>query len=134
LKNRVDPAIEEAVAAFATEQPAYGLLRVSNELKKLGIFVSPGGVRSIWQPHDVETFQMRMKALEAKAAAENLVFTAAQLQTLEKGRVEKEAQGEIETEHPGYLDAQDTYYVGTLKGVGRITSRRLSTATPKWLV
>ena len=33
---------------------------------------------------------------------------------------EKQVQGEIETEHPGYLGAQDTFYVGTLKGVGRI--------------
>lgn len=120
LKNRVDPAIEEAVEAFATEQPAYGQLRVSNELKKRGIFVSPGGVRSIWQRHDMETFQKRLKALEAKAAAENLIFTESQLQALEKARVEKEASGEIETDHPGYLGAQDTYYVGTLKGVGRI--------------
>ena len=120
LKNRVDPAVEEAVTTFATEQPAYGQLRVSNELKKRGIFVSPGGVRSIWQRHDLETFQKRLKALEAKAAAENLVFTEAQLQALERARVEKEAHGEIETEHPGYLGAQDTYYVGTLKGVGRI--------------
>ena len=51
--------------------------------------------------------------LQTKAAAENLVFTENQLQVLEKARVEKEAQGEIETEHPGYLGAQDTYYVGT---------------------
>jgi transposase InsO family protein len=120
LKNRVDPVIEEAVVVIATEQPAFGQLRVSNELKKRGIFVSPGGVRSIWQRHDLETFQKRLKALEAKAAAENLVFTESQLQALEKARVEKEAHGEIETEHPGYLGAQDTYYVGTLKGVGRI--------------
>lgn len=120
IKNRVDPAIEEAVVAFAIDQPAYGQLRVSNELKKSGIFVSPGGVRSIWQRHNLETFQKRLKALEAKAAAENLIFTESQLQALEKARVEKEATGEIETEHPGYLGAQDTYYVGTLKGVGRI--------------
>jgi len=120
IKNRVDPAIEEAVVAFAIDQPAYGQLRVSNELKKRGIFVSPGGVRSIWQRHDLETFQKRLKALEAKAAAENLIFTESQLQALEKARVEKEATGEIETEHPGYLGSQDTYYVGTLKGVGRI--------------
>jgi len=120
LKNRVDPAIEEAVATMATEQPAYGQLRVSNELKKRGIFVSPGGVRSIWQRHNLETFRKRLQALETKAAAENLVLTENQLQALEKARVEKEAQGEIETEHPGYLGAQDTYYVGTIKGVGRI--------------
>lgn len=120
LKNRVDPAIEAAVTAIALDQPAFGQLRVSNELKKRGIFVSPGGARSIWQRHNLETFQKRLKALEEKAAAENLVFTESQLQALEKARVEKEAHGEIETEHPGYLGAQDTYYVGTLKGVGRI--------------
>ena len=120
LKNRVDPAIETAVVNFAVEQPAYGQLRVSNELKKQGIFVSPGGVRSIWQRHDLETFKKRLKVLEAKSAAENLVLTEAQLQALEHAREEKQALGEIETEHPGYLGAQDTYYVGTIKGVGRI--------------
>lgn len=79
VKNRVDPAIEEAVASFAFEQPAYGQFRVSNELKKKGIFVSPGGVRSIWLRHHLETFKKCLKALEAKSAAENLVLTEAQL-------------------------------------------------------
>lgn len=120
VKNRVDSAIEEAVVKMATELPAYGQLRVSNELKKQGLFVSPGGVRGIWQRHNLETFQKRLKALEEKAAKENLIFTESQLQALERAKGEKEAHGEIETAHPGYLGAQDTYYVGTLKGVGRI--------------
>lgn len=120
VANRVDPAVEEAVVAFAIDQPAYGQQRVSNELKKRGIFVSPGGVRSIWLRHDLETFKKRLKALEAKAAQENFILTEAQLKALEQAREEKEAYGEIETEHPGYLGAQDTFFVGTLKGVGRI--------------
>lgn len=119
-KNRVDEEIEKAVIAFAIEQPAYGQLRASNELKKKGVFVSAGGVRSIWLRNDLETFKKRLKALEAKAAQENLIFTEDQLKALEKAKEEKVAQGEIETEHPGYLLAQDTYYVGTVKGVGRI--------------
>src|SRR5687767_8437001 len=49
LKKRVSPDIEAAVIEFATEQPAYGQVRVANELKKRGLFVSPGGVRGIWQ-------------------------------------------------------------------------------------
>lgn len=119
-KNRVDPAIEEAVLAIAIENPALGQLRVSNALKQEGVFVSPGGVRSIWLRHDLETFKKRLKALEEKAAAENLVLTEAQLQAMEKAKEQREAHGEIETEHPGYLGSQDTYYVDTIKGIGRI--------------
>jgi transposase InsO family protein len=120
LKNRVDPEIEKAVVDLAIENPALGQLRVSNELRKQGVFISPGGVRSVWLRHDIETFKKRLKALEAKAAQEGLVLTEEQLAALERAKQEKEAHGEIETEHPGYLGAQDTFYVGTIKGVGRI--------------
>jgi transposase InsO family protein len=120
LKNRVDEQIEKAVVEFAIEQPAYGQLRVSNELKKQGVLISPGGVRSVWLRNDLETFSKRLKALEAKAAQENLILTEEQLRAMEKAKQEKEAHGEIETHHPGYLGSQDTFYVGTLKGVGRI--------------
>ena len=120
IKNRVEEHVEKAVIEFAIEKPAYGQLRTSNELKKKGLFVSPGGVRSIWLRHDLETFKKRLKALEAKAAQENLILTEEQVRALEKAKDEKESLGEIESLHPGYLGAQDTYYVGTLKGVGRI--------------
>ena len=120
LKNRVSHEVEQAVCAMALEQPAFGQLRVSNELKKKAILVSPAGVRNVWMRHDLETFKKRLKALEAKMAQENLILTEAQLIALEKAKEKKEAEGEIETEHPGYLGAQDTFYVGNIKGVGRI--------------
>ena len=120
-KNRVEPAVEEAVVQFATDYPAYGQQRVSNELKKRGIFISPGGVRSVWLRHNLENFKKRLKALEDKLAADQaMILTEAQLKALEKAKEQREAEGEIETEHPGYLGAQDTYYVGTIKGIGRI--------------
>jgi transposase InsO family protein len=120
VKNRVAPEIEEKVVDLACQQPAWGQLRVSNQLRKDGMFISPGGVRSVWLRHDLQTFKLRLKALEAKVAQEGLVLTEEQLAALERAKHQKEAHGEIETEHPGYLGSQDTFYVGTLKGVGRI--------------
>jgi transposase InsO family protein len=96
-------------------------VRVANELTKRGIFVSPTGVRSVWLRHDLQTFGRRLKALEARLAQQpGAVLTESQVRAMEKARQEKEAHGEIETAHPGYLGAQDTYYVGTIKSIGRI--------------
>ena len=121
LANRVDDTTEQAVLTMAVEFPAYGQTRVSNELRKQGVFVSPSGVRSIWLRHDLANFKARLKALEAKVAADGgLILTEAQVQALEKKAQDDEACGEIETAHPGYLGSQDTFYVGTLKGVGRV--------------
>lgn len=120
LKNRVDPEVEEAVVKMAFDYPAYGQQRVCNELRKQGIFVSAGGVRSVWQRHDLEVFDKRLKALEARVAQDGLILTEAQMIAMERKQEKREAFGEIETEHPGYLGAQDTYYVGNIKGVGRI--------------
>ena len=119
-KNRVEEHLEKAVLEIALEKPAFGQVRVANELTQRGLFVSPTGVRSVWLRRDLETFRKRLKALEAKAAQEHMILTEEQLRALERAREEKEAHGEIETAHPGYLGTQDTYYVGTIKSVGRI--------------
>jgi len=119
-KNRVPAHIEDAVLSLAIENPALGQLRAANTLKQRGILLSAGGVRSIWMRNGLETFKKRLKALERKSAKEGILLTEEQLKCLEKAKHEKEAYGEIETEHAGYLIAQDTYFVGTMKGVGRI--------------
>lgn len=119
-RNRIDPEIETAVTSYAIEQPAHGQTRASNELRRRGVFVSPGGVRSIWLRHDLARFPERLKALEAKVAEEGILLTESQVQALERKKLEDEEHGEIETAHPGYLGSQDTFYVGTLKGVGRV--------------
>lgn len=106
--------IEQAVVEFAIEQPAYGV-RVSSELKKRAICVSSAGVLTIWGRHDLRTFQ-RLEALSAKVAQDGIILTEDQRCARGKAQQDKEAHGEIETEHPGYLDSQDAYYVGNLEG------------------
>jgi hypothetical protein len=108
LKNRIEKELEEAVVAYAAEQPAHGQARASNELRKKGMSVSPSTVRSVWLRHDLETFQKRLKALEAKVAQDGLILSDTQVAALERKKQDQESKGEIETHHPGYLGAQDT--------------------------
>lgn len=120
LKNRVDSETEQAVLKYAIDFPAHGQVRTSNELRKLSIFISPSGVRSIWLRNDLENFKKRLIALERQVAENGIILTDEQVAALERKKHDDEVCGEIETAHPGYLGSQDTFYVGNLKGVGRI--------------
>ena len=120
IRNRVDPAVESTVIEYALEEPAHGQTRASNELRKRGTFVSPSGVRSIWLRHGLARFRDRLKALSDRVAQDGLILTESQVAAMERKKEDDAACGEIETAHPGYLGSQDTYYVGTFKGIGRV--------------
>src|SRR5215213_10994109 len=102
LANRTPPEIEVIIVELSLEQPAFGQIRVANEVRQRGHSISPAGVRGVWQRHDLETMKKRLKALEAKVAQDGLVLTESQLAALEKAKSEKEAHGEFESECPGY--------------------------------
>lgn len=132
IRNRIERSIELAVKAYALEQPAFGQVRVSNELRKRGVFVSASGVRCVWLRHDLESFKKRLSALEKHIAETGDVLTEAQVSALERKQDDDAVHGEIETAHPGYLGSQDTFYVGTLKGVGRVYQQTFVDTYSKW--
>jgi len=106
LKNRVPEYVEKAVVDLAIENPALGQKRASWELQQKGVMVSSSGIRSIWLRHDLETMTKRLKALEARSAQEGILLTEDQLAALEKAKQKREAHGEIESDHPGFLAAR----------------------------
>ncbi len=112
IGNRVAPEIEDKVLNYSLQYPTHGQVRVANELKKEGIQISDGGVRSIWLRHNLQIASLRLKRLEKWSAENSQVLTESQVQALEEAKQEKEAHGEIESHHPGFLLGQDTYYVG----------------------
>jgi transposase InsO family protein len=120
IGNRVAPEIEQKLLEYSLEFPTHGQVRAANELKRQGIQISPGGVRSVWLRHDLQTKPLRLKRLEKWAAENTGVLTESQVQALETAKEEEEAHGEIESHHPGYLVAQDTCYLGYIKGIGRL--------------
>lgn len=120
IANRLSPEIEKKVLDYSLENPTHGQVRVANELKSKGIQISDGGVRGIWSRHDLLRKGERLRRLEKYAAETGKVLTEAQVAALENAKEEKQAHGEIETFHPGFLFGQDTYYVGYIKGVGKI--------------
>lgn len=81
---------------------------------------------------NLESFKKRLSALERHIAETGAVLTEAQVQALEKKQEDDVAHGEIETAHPGYLGSQDTFYVGTIKGVGRIYQQTFVDTYSKW--
>jgi len=118
--NRVAVEIEEKVLDHSLQYPTHGQVRTANELKKSGIQISAGGVRSIWMRHNLQVKSLRLKRLEQWAAENTEVLTESQVKALEDAKEAREVHGEVESPHPGFLVAQDTFYVGTIKGVGRI--------------
>jgi len=117
--NRVPAEIEEAVLAHSLDHPCHGALRVEQELRLKGLAVSSGGIRGVWQRHGLLTKHERLLRLEKQTADRQIALSDEQIQLLERFSPEFRER-HIEAQHTGSLVAVDTFFVGTLKGVGKI--------------
>lgn len=117
--NRVAPEIEQKILDYALTFPTHGPQRVSNELRLTATEVSPGGVRGVWLRRGIETRYKRLMRLEQHAQGDTLVLSDAQIRLLERHSVEFRCR-HVEASWPGELLNQDTFYWGTLKGVGKV--------------
>jgi len=120
INNRTDPATERLILDHALAFPAHGQRRVSNELSKLGILISPSGVRSIWAKHGLSQLEDRLKAMKNKVAEQGLTLSDAQAAALEKQQQHHDIGLEVAAAYPGHVACQDTLYVGTFNGIGRV--------------
>lgn len=117
--NRVSEEIEKAVLAHALDHPTHGPLRVAQELALQGIQVSSGGVRGVWSRHTLLTKHERLLRLEKHVGSRRIELTEEQTRLLERFSPEFRER-HIETRHTGDLVAVDTFFVGQLKGVGKV--------------
>jgi transposase len=130
IKNRVEEETEAAVTAFALEQSAFGQVRVSNELRKRGIFVSPSGVRSVWLRQNLESFKKRLSALEKHVAETGAVLTEAQVQALEKKRTMMLPTARSRRLTPAILVARIPFTSAPSRAWGEFISKPSSTLIP----
>lgn len=117
--NRVSEEIEEAILAHSLEYPTHGPVRVAQELALKGIQVSSGGVRGVWSRHDLLTRHDRLLRLERTTREQKIDLNEDQIRLLERFSPEFRER-HIEVHHTGELVAVDTFFVGTLKGVGKV--------------
>jgi len=117
--NETPPEVKEKIIAISLVHPAWGPVRVSDQLRLEAIAVSPGTIRNIWIKEDLETRYKRLLRLEEEKNGLDIELTEEQIRLLEKANP-CFRERKVESLYPGYLLSQDTFMVGTIKGVGRI--------------
>jgi transposase InsO family protein len=118
--NRLAPEIETRVLDYCLVRPTHGAQRVSNELRLQGVEVSPSGVRAVWLRHDLETRYKRLMRLERESRdSTTFILTDEQIRLLERHSPDFRCR-HVESSAAGELLNQDTFYWGSLKGVGKV--------------
>lgn len=113
------PELRDKIISLSLEHPAWGPVRIADHLRLEGTSLSPSTVRNIWMKEGMETKYKRLLTLEEEKNGSDIDLTEEQIKLLEKANP-CFRERHVESLYPGYLLCQDTFMVGTIKGVGRI--------------
>ena len=113
MPNQIKPDKEQIILNYIIAYPTHGPRRIANELRQQEIKISDTGVYNVLRRKSLNRRLDRL--FYAQEKSDNPVVTERYLREIEK------KQGmHISAYYPGYLFCQDTFYVGTIKGLGRI--------------
>jgi len=113
MPNQVKPEYETIIENYIIDYPTHGPRRIANELKAQGIMISETGVYHLLRRKGLNHRLDRL--FYAQEHSDNPVITESYLR-----EVAKKKETHIQAFYPGYLFCQDTFYIGTIKGLGRI--------------
>ena len=113
MPNQIKSRYEAIIYNYIIDYPTHGPRRISNELKTQGIIISETGIYHVLKRKGLNHRLDRL--FYAQEHSDNPAITGRYLR-----EVEKKKETHIEAFYPGYLFCQDTFYVGTIKGLGRI--------------
>ena len=109
--NQISDQLENTILEYSYDRPAHGPMSICLNLRRKGITVGKTSIYNTLKRHGLNLRRYRFQRLQS---GENTILSKYQLdRELSKRR-------SIKTKAPGYLVAIDTYYIGTLKGIGRI--------------
>lgn len=121
MPNETPPELVDKILEMTARFPTYSYVRISQQLRLIGVGVSPPAVRGVWMRQGLTLRFQRLLWLEQKTAAQEGVLTEAHLRLLRRHRGRTvDPANHVEAPTPGFLLCQDTYFVGTIKGVGKI--------------
>jgi len=113
MPNQTPLDIEMKILNFIEDYPSYGPVRVSNELIKKGITVKPSAVYNVLKRHNLNTRKLRLEHIRIKHDIVKKQSDIERAKEISKTR-------SLNTKHPGDVIGMDVFYVGCLKGIGRI--------------
>ena len=121
MPNEFTEEIVDKILAMTRRFPSYSYTRVAGQLQLEGISVSPGGVRKVWERRGLVKKLSRYLWLDREVSEGRGIMTELAIKAVQRlKRLEQASDQHVEANQPGELVSQDLYFVGIIKGIGKI--------------